>query len=156
MSIYIYKYIFYIYIYIYIHTYRCPVDVTSLNRVLNYRALNKYISNHSRKSLLFNNQQPWIKRESGLFDVTMEVYDGAGYVSLLAVFYLITFQIKIIKRHRLISRWRLESFQKQKLSSSGENKEKFPKNFPGKWFKHCYQMQFKNFRLLRWHTEPSQ
>ena len=32
--------------------------------------------NHSRKSLLFNNKQAWIKKESGLFDVTMVAYDG--------------------------------------------------------------------------------
>ena len=31
----------------------------------------KAIIHHARKSLLFKNQQTWIKRESGLFDVTM-------------------------------------------------------------------------------------
>ena len=32
----------------------------------------KTIIHHARKSLLFNDQQTWIKRDSGLFDVTME------------------------------------------------------------------------------------
>ena len=32
---------------------------------------NKTIIHHARKSLLFNDQQTWIKRDSGLFDVTM-------------------------------------------------------------------------------------
>ena len=31
----------------------------------------KAIIHHARKSLLFNDQQTWIKRDSGLFDVTM-------------------------------------------------------------------------------------
>ena len=32
---------------------------------------------HERKSLLFDNNNTWIKREGGLFDVTMAAYDGA-------------------------------------------------------------------------------
>ena len=31
----------------------------------------KAIIHHARKSLLFNDQQTWIKKDSGLFDVTM-------------------------------------------------------------------------------------
>ena len=37
----------------------------------------KAIIHHARKSLLFNDKQTWIKRESGPFDVTMGAYDGA-------------------------------------------------------------------------------
>ena len=37
------------------------------------KAITKYV----RKSLLFNKQQTWIKKESGLFDVMMGAYDGA-------------------------------------------------------------------------------
>ena len=37
----------------------------------------KAIIHHARKSLLFNDQQTWIKRDSGLFDVTMGTYNGA-------------------------------------------------------------------------------
>ena len=43
----------------------------------------KKIINHSRKSLLFNNQQAWIKKESGLLDVTMVAYDGAEVCGLV-------------------------------------------------------------------------
>ena len=32
---------------------------------------------HARKSLLFHSNQPWIKRDSYIFDVTMGAYDGA-------------------------------------------------------------------------------
>ena len=37
----------------------------------------KKIINHARKSLLFNKQQTWIRKESELFDLTMGAYDGA-------------------------------------------------------------------------------
>ena len=48
----------------------------------------KRIINHSRKSLLFNNQQAWIKKESGLFDVTIGAYDGAEVCELVGNFLL--------------------------------------------------------------------
>ena len=48
----------------------------------------KKIINHSRKSLLFNNQQAWIKKESGLLDVTMVAYDGAEVCGLVGSFLL--------------------------------------------------------------------
>ena len=32
---------------------------------------------HSRKSLLFNNDKAWIKKDNSSFDVTMDSYDGA-------------------------------------------------------------------------------
>ena len=43
--------------------------------------------NHARKSLLFNKQQTWIKKESGLFDITMAAYDGAEVCELVGVSY---------------------------------------------------------------------
>ena len=42
--------------------------------------------NHPRKSLLFNNQQAWIIKESRLFDVAMEAYDGAEVCELVDSF----------------------------------------------------------------------
>ena len=48
----------------------------------------KRIINHSRKSLLFNNQKAWIKKESGLFDVTMGAYDGVEVCELVGSFLL--------------------------------------------------------------------
>ena len=36
----------------------------------------KQLFNTQRKLLLFKDQQTWIKRESGLFEVTMGAYDG--------------------------------------------------------------------------------
>ena len=43
----------------------------------------KAIIHHARKSLLFNDQQTWIKRDSGLFDVTMGAHDRAEVCELV-------------------------------------------------------------------------
>ena len=48
----------------------------------------KAIIKHARKFLLFNKQQTWIKKESGLFDVTMGTYDGAEVCELVEIFIL--------------------------------------------------------------------
>ena len=46
------------------------------------------MTKNPKKSLLFNNQQTWIKRDSGLFDVTMRVYDETEVYELVG-YYLI-------------------------------------------------------------------
>ena len=47
------------------------------------------IIKHARKSLLFNNGKPWIKRDSNsLFDVTMSRNDGAEICELVGLFTL--------------------------------------------------------------------
>ena len=43
---------------------------------------------HARKSLLFSNEKPWMKRERNLFDVTMGAYDGAVVCELVGIFML--------------------------------------------------------------------
>ena len=48
----------------------------------------KAIIQHARKSLLFNDQQTWIKRDSGLFDVTMGAYDGVEVCELVGNYLL--------------------------------------------------------------------
>ena len=40
---------------------------------------------HSRKSLLYNNQIPWVKKEGTGFDVTMRAYDGAEICELIGI-----------------------------------------------------------------------
>ena len=42
----------------------------------------------ARKSLLFNNEKPWMKIERNLFDVTMGAYDGADVCELVGIFML--------------------------------------------------------------------
>ena len=44
------------------------IDITSKDTEIVYQA---------RKSLLFDEKKTWIKKQSGLFDVTMGAYDGA-------------------------------------------------------------------------------
>ena len=43
---------------------------------------------HARKSLLFSNEKPWMKREGNLFDVIMGAYDGAEVCELVGIFRL--------------------------------------------------------------------
>ena len=43
---------------------------------------------HSRKSLLYNNGIPWVKKEGTGFDVTMGAYDGAEICGLIGIFML--------------------------------------------------------------------
>ena len=43
---------------------------------------------HTRKSLLYNEGEPWIKKQSNSFDVTMESYDGAEVCELIGIFML--------------------------------------------------------------------
>ena len=43
---------------------------------------------HARKSLIFDNNGTWIKKEGGLFDVTMGAYDGAEVCELVGTYLL--------------------------------------------------------------------
>ena len=43
---------------------------------------------HARKSLLFSNEKPWMKREGNLFDVTMGAYNSAEICELVGIFIL--------------------------------------------------------------------
>ena len=43
---------------------------------------------HARRSLLFCNEKPWMKREGNLFGVTMGTYDGAEVCTLVGIFML--------------------------------------------------------------------
>ena len=60
----------------------------------------------------------------------MGAYDGAEVCELVGSFLLHQLSKKYNKKY--IGLYRDDSFQKQKWSTSGENKERFPKNFPGK------------------------
>ena len=44
---------------------------------------------NARKSLLFHNESTWVKRESGLFDVTMGSHDGAEVCELVGIYQVI-------------------------------------------------------------------
>ena len=46
---------------------------------------------------MLNKQQAWIKKESGLFDVTMGTYDGAEVCELVGSFLLYALSLKYNK-----------------------------------------------------------
>ena len=50
------------------------IDITSKDTEVIY---------HARKSLLFDEKDTWMKKQSGLFDVTMGAYDGAEVCQLV-------------------------------------------------------------------------
>ena len=55
---------------------------------------------HARKSLLFSNEKPWMKRKENLFDVTMGAYDGARSLRIGRHFYVKSNQRKMQERRR--------------------------------------------------------
>ena len=57
----------------------------------------KKIIKYAKKSLLFNKQQTWIKKESGLFDVMMVVYDGVEVCELVGSFLLYALSLRYNK-----------------------------------------------------------
>ena len=69
------------------------------NSHINIPENEKKIINHARKTLLFNKQQAWIKKESGLFDVTMGTYDGAEVCELVGSFFLYALSLKYNKEN---------------------------------------------------------
>ena len=62
------------------------------NSYINLPENGKKIINHARKSLL-----TWIKKKSGLFDVTMGAYDGAEVCELVVSFLLYALSLKYNK-----------------------------------------------------------
>ena len=48
-------------------------------------------------NLLYNNSEPWMKKDSGLFDVTMGAYDGAEVCKLVGTFLLYKLSLKYNK-----------------------------------------------------------
>ena len=59
----------------------------------------KVIIKHARKSLLYNNREPWMKKDSGLFDVTMGAYDEAEVCELVRTFLLYKLSLKYNKNN---------------------------------------------------------
>ena len=55
------------------------IDITSKDTEIIY---------HARKSLLFDEKDTWMKKQSGLFDVTMGAYDGAEVCKLVGTYML--------------------------------------------------------------------
>ena len=62
--------------------------LTFAETIINLDDQDKNIIYHSRKSLLFNQEQTWMKKGSDLFDVSMGAYDGAEVCELIGIFLL--------------------------------------------------------------------
>ena len=86
----------------------------------------KAIIKHAKKSLLFNKQQIWIKKESGLFDVTMGAYDGAEVWELVRIFLL--YQLSRIYNSNDIGIYRDDGLAIFR-NTSGLKAEKMKKHF---------------------------
>ena len=48
----------------------------------------KHVEVIFQKSVLYNNREPWVKKEGGSFDVTMGVYDGVEVYELIGTYML--------------------------------------------------------------------
>ena len=75
--------------------------------------------------MLFNDQQTWIKKDSGLFDVTMGAYDGAEVCELVGNYLL----YKLLKLYEKNDTWlyRYDGLAVFK-NKSGPESEKFKKS----------------------------
>ena len=65
-----------------------PDALTFAETIINLDDQDKKIIYHSRRSLLFNQEQTWMKKGSDLFDVSMGAYDGAEVCELIDIFLL--------------------------------------------------------------------
>ena len=96
------------------------------NSYINIPENNKKIINPAGKSLLFNKRQTWIKKESGLFDVTMGAYDEVEVCELAGSFLLYALSLKYQKRN--IGLYRDDGLAAFK-NISGAHCEKIKKEF---------------------------
>ena len=81
---------------------------------------------HARKSLLFSNEKPWMKRVGNLFDVIVGAYDGAEVCELVGIFMLNKISEKYDKND--IGLYRDDGLAVFK-NISGPKSERIKKNF---------------------------
>ena len=79
---------------------------------------------HDRKSLLYYNKEPWVKKGERNFDVSMGAYDGAEVCELIGIFMLSLLSKHINKNH--IGLYRDDGFAILK-NTSGPEAEKLKK-----------------------------
>ena len=79
---------------------------------------------HARKSLLYYNDEPWVKKGESNFDVSMGAYDGAEVCELIGIFMLSLLSKHINKNH--IGLYRDDGFAILK-NTSGPEAEKLKK-----------------------------
>ena len=84
------------------------------------------VTYHARKSLLFSNEKPWMKREENFFDVTMGVYDGAEVCELVDIFMLNKIRKKYNKNNMGLYR---DDGVAAFRNTTGSKSERIKKNF---------------------------
>ena len=52
------------------------------------RKKNVEVMFHARKTVLYNDGEPWVKKEGASFDVTMGAYDGADVCEVICIYML--------------------------------------------------------------------
>ena len=65
----------------------------------NFTSQEKEILKHSRKSFLFLNREPWVKKNNSDFDVTMGSYDGAETADMVGLYVLSKLEKLIDQKH---------------------------------------------------------
>ena len=81
---------------------------------------------YARKSLLYYNDEPWVKKGESNFDVSMDAYDGAEVCELIGIFMLSLLSKHINKNH--IGLYRDDGLAILK-NTSGPEAEKLKKKF---------------------------
>ena len=94
-------------------------------KLVNITNEDKVIIKDSRKSLLYDNSEPWMKKDRGLFDATMDDYDGAEVCELVGTFPLYKLSLKYNKKD--IDLYRDDGLAIFK-NISGPKSEKFKKD----------------------------
>ena len=100
--------------------------INFVEKLVNITNEDKGIIKHARKSLLYDNSEPWMKKDSGWFDLTMGAYDGAEVCELVGTFLLYKLSLKYNKNK--IGLYRDDGLAIFK-NISGPKSEKIKKNF---------------------------
>ena len=104
---------------------------------------------HTRKSLLFNDNKPWVKRQcSNSFDVTMGSYDGAEICKLVGLFILNSLKTKYGEKFGLYRDDGLIAFNRESPRLADKARKQLCKNFSNFGFKITLQTNMKIVNFL--------
>ena len=84
---------------------------------------------HARRSVLYNNGEPWVKKEGRSFDVTMGAYDGVEMSELIAIYMLYLMAEKYKSKNIGLYRDDGQAVLKNVSGPGSEKKKKKKKTF---------------------------
>ena len=105
---------------------------------------------HSRKSLLFHFNQPWVKRDNDTFDVTVGAYNGAEICELVGIVNWSLLSKKFCSNN--IGLYRddgLSVFRNSSVQQAEKHKKNSSKSFERQRLTNNYNMQSENNWLIR-------